>query len=62
MLQWLPLRCPWCGERHGTAVGPSAGHQQYVEACQACCRPILLQVHVDEAGDATLAAGREGGD
>ncbi len=62
MLQWLPLRCPWCGERYDTAVDASAGDQQYVEDCQVCCRPIVLQVDVDDAGEASLAASREGGD
>lgn len=49
MADWLPVSCPYCGERIEVAVDASAGEQDYVEDCQVCCRPISLRVHLDDA-------------
>lgn len=49
MADWLPVSCPYCGERIEVAVDASAGDQDYVEDCQVCCRPIGLHVRVDDA-------------
>lgn len=49
MADWLPVSCPYCGERIEVAVDASAGEQDYVEDCQVCCRPISLRVHADDA-------------
>ena len=54
------VRCPWCGERFETAVDASAGDAEYVEDCQVCCRPIVIRLHVDGDGDASIEASREG--
>lgn len=62
MEEWLTVQCPWCGESFDTAVDAGAGDQQYVEDCQVCCQPILLDVAVDAGGQASLEARREGGD
>jgi len=62
MEEWVTVQCPWCGESFDTAVDASAGDQQYVEDCQVCCQPILLDVAVGAGGQASLAARREGGD
>lgn len=47
--------CAYCGERIDTTVDPSAGRSQsYVEDCQVCCRPNILQVSlVTEDGSLT---------
>ena len=38
-------QCAGCGQWNDTFVDESAGrHQQYVEDCQVCCKPNLLQV------------------
>lgn len=40
--------CAFCGQANTTTVDPSAGrHQSYVEDCQACCRPNVLNIEVD---------------
>lgn len=62
MEEWLTVQCPWCGEGFETPVDPSGGNQQYVEDCQVCCQPILLDVTVDADGQVALAARREGED
>jgi hypothetical protein len=42
------FQCAGCGEWNVTEVDPSAGRRQsYVEDCQVCCKPNLLQVSWD---------------
>lgn len=39
------FQCAGCGEWNETVVDPSAGSSQnYVEDCQVCCRPNVLQI------------------
>lgn len=49
------IDCPYCGERFDTAVDASAlvphGHEEYIEDCPVCCRPIRFQLHADHAGE-----------
>ncbi|HUP19716.1 MAG TPA: CPXCG motif-containing cysteine-rich protein [Gemmatimonadota bacterium] len=52
--------CPWCGERFGVALDPGSGaEQEYVEDCETCCRPILLEVRYTTSGKARVEAERE---
>jgi Cysteine-rich CPXCG len=38
-------QCAGCGEWNETSVDESAGRKQsYVEDCQVCCKPNVLQV------------------
>lgn len=50
--------CAFCGEPNTTFVDVSAGWQQsYIEDCQVCCRPNILQVRIDpETLDAVIDA------
>ena len=42
------FQCASCGEWNDTSVDESGGRsQQYVEDCQVCCKPNLLQVSFD---------------
>lgn len=42
------FQCAGCGEWNSTTVDESAGREQkYVEDCQVCCKPNLLQAHYD---------------
>jgi hypothetical protein len=47
------LTCPHCGEPLDTFVDPGGGeHQDYVEDCAVCCRPIrFVAVQDPESGD-----------
>ena len=37
--------CPYCGEINEIGLDPGGGgHQEYVEDCQVCCRPMTLLV------------------
>ena len=42
--------CPYCGEEIEIVVDGSVDHQQYVEDCSVCCRPIVFEVWRDAAG------------
>jgi len=53
------IQCPYCGESIDVFVDDSVEHQQYVEDCQVCCRPINLTVTVAEADGARVTARAE---
>jgi hypothetical protein len=55
------FQCAGCGEWNETDVDSSAGmRQQYVEDCQVCCKPNVLQVAWDmSAGEYTISAELE---
>lgn len=42
------IACPYCGETIDVLVDTSVEHQQYVEDCSVCCRPIVLTVVVED--------------
>lgn len=39
------IQCPYCWESITVLVDASVCEQEYVEDCQVCCQPILLQVY-----------------
>ncbi len=53
------IGCPYCGEAIEILVDDSQPEQNYVEDCQVCCRPILLDVSVDADGDTVVSARSE---
>ncbi len=53
------LDCPYCGESISVLVDDSLTQQSYVEDCQVCCRPIVMDVAVDPDGDVTVSARSE---
>lgn len=58
-LQTRSLRCPYCGERIEIVVDCSIPHQEYVEDCNVCCRPITVQVLVRADDDVTIESRTE---
>ena len=48
--KFVPVQCPYCGERLETRVDLTAGEREYIEDCEVCCRPIELSIELDEAG------------
>ena len=42
--------CPYCGERIEIIIDLSIDHQEYVEDCSVCCRPIVITVQASEHG------------
>jgi hypothetical protein len=55
------FQCAGCGEFNQTVVDESAGNKQgYVEDCQVCCKPNLLQIEYDPAaGEFVITAELE---
>jgi hypothetical protein len=40
----VTVLCPYCGERVELLVDATLPHQQYVEDCEVCCRPMLVTI------------------
>ena len=43
-LQTAVIVCPYCWESIEVLVDCSVNHQEYVEDCSVCCRPIVITV------------------
>jgi len=50
------ISCPYCGETISVLIDDSLPEQQYIEDCQVCCRPIVIDVIVGPDGTPTVAA------
>jgi hypothetical protein len=48
--KFVPVQCPYCGERLETRVDLTAGEREYIEDCEVCCRPIELSIELEESG------------
>ncbi|MDT8383666.1 MAG: CPXCG motif-containing cysteine-rich protein [Gammaproteobacteria bacterium] len=53
------IHCPYCGERLLILIDPSVDQQHYIEDCQVCCRPIELDVMLDQEGEVSVVASHE---
>jgi hypothetical protein len=51
--------CPYCGEAIEIVIDTSIEHQQYVEDCSVCCRPIVLTVVCEDGEVASIEARAE---
>lgn len=60
MLPSHDIECPYCGEVINLLLDASAGAQRYIEDCQVCCRPIIVDMDVDADGDAVVRVRAEG--
>ena len=56
-VQWVEIQCPYCGETFDTRVDPSTEYASYIEDCQVCCKPIQLNMEVEE-GQVAVSASR----
>ena len=53
------ISCPYCGESISVLVDDSVPEQSYVEDCQVCCRPIVLDVTVGSDGGVVVSGRSE---
>jgi len=53
------IDCPNCGEQIELLIDCSVEHQEYIEDCQVCCRPITIVASVGEDGLATVTVRDE---
>jgi len=45
------ILCPYCGEIVVISIDPGGGEaQEYVQDCEVCCRPWLVQLNYNTAG------------
>jgi hypothetical protein len=59
MLSYQTVHCPYCGEPIELALDASAGTQSYIEDCQVCCRPISVNVSLDDEGEPRVEVAGE---
>ncbi|MEO6800326.1 MAG: CPXCG motif-containing cysteine-rich protein [Rhodanobacter sp.] len=59
MLAPSVIDCPYCGESIEILIDASIPEQQYIEDCQVCCRPITLNIRVEEDGTVQVRASGE---
>jgi hypothetical protein len=53
------ISCPYCGETITVLIDTSLDEQNYIEDCQVCCRPIVLDVSVANDGSINVFARTE---
>ena len=53
------INCPYCGEPLEILIDTSVGHQDYIEDCQVCCKPIQLRIRIGGDGQASIDARGE---
>lgn len=51
--------CPYCGESIRVLLDHEEVGQEYVEDCQVCCKPIILSVSEDSAGNLMVSVRDE---
>jgi hypothetical protein len=54
----VSVQCPFCGELIELLVDVSVLHQQYVEDCEVCCRPVNVSASVDASGLPSVEVSR----
>lgn len=59
MVDHVEVGCPYCGESFSVVADPGEEGQQYIEDCHVCCRPVSLQVTIDEDGVIHVDAYRD---
>lgn len=59
MLPTQDITCPYCGETITLLLDASEGPQRYIEDCQVCCRPITVDLDVDDEGEVVVRVQSE---
>ena len=57
--EFVPVQCPYCGERLETRVDLTTDEPAYVEDCQVCCRAWQVTVHYLPDGSAQVSVEPE---
>ncbi len=58
-LEEKTVQCPYCGESIDVLIDCSIPHQNYIEDCQVCCRPVIFDVTVGQAGELCIVLAHE---
>jgi hypothetical protein len=59
LLRQQDISCPYCGESISVMIDCSIAEQSYVEDCQVCCQPIVLDVQVSGSDAPRVSARQE---
>ena len=51
--------CPYCGEYITILIDTSVAQQNYIEDCQVCCRPIIVDVQISHDGETSVNISNE---
>ncbi|TNJ38763.1 CPXCG motif-containing cysteine-rich protein [Chlorobaculum thiosulfatiphilum] len=52
--QTVTVQCPYCAQTFEVLVDCSVEHQEYIEDCEVCCRPVSLVIDVAEDGSVSV--------
>jgi hypothetical protein len=52
--QTVFVQCPYCAQTFEVLVDCSIEHQEYIEDCEVCSRPVSLVVDVADDGNVTV--------
>lgn len=58
-LEAVNIQCPYCWEMIEITVDCSVPSQEYVEDCEVCCRPIVMNIEISEDGIPSVDVKRE---
>ncbi len=53
------IQCPHCGELIDIPIETNGSPTRYVIDCSVCCRPIVVQVEMDDDGLIRVDVARE---
>ena len=51
--------CPYCGESISILVDASLDYQEYVEDCEVCCSPIIINIEITYNEDILISTRKE---
>lgn len=47
-IEQVSVQCPYCGESIELEIDCSMMLQSYIEDCQVCCKPMTVDVSIDQ--------------
>ena len=58
-LEEQSIQCPYCNEIITLLIDCSLAEQSYIEECNVCCQPILIEVKIENGAHISVTAKRE---
>ena len=51
--------CPYCGENISLLIDDTLQYQEYVEDCEVCCSPMIVNVEINADEEILINTKRE---